>query len=388
VGGDQRFRRRPLRHRRPAARRLGCFKPPCALFKPPACRARRCLWGGPRSRWRGEGPQAPPPPLPPTPKAPPDAPRATALPAPTPSVASAGGLLLLLEAEAAGFGARETSQALHVLAALHRHGAPTSAPAAPDGGAEASSSGGGAAPPPEAGAWDAAASERAAALLCDLVVRNADEFDAWGVALGFWSLGALGCASEPALRALCGRGLAVLRGFGPADCAQALTGWAHLRVRTREQRGFVDALLSQTLDALSGAAAGEWRAREVAAAAWALARVGAGGAARRALLETLMDVAQWRLDDFSIQVRARCDAERSGAARGGGARGGARGGAAAALPWRLASRLRQRRCCRRPGGPPDRPPSRQMCGRHRRRPPPSPHAPPPLGAPPLLPPRS
>ena len=145
----------------------------------------------------------------------------------------------------------------------------------------------------------------ALAAVVDLVARHGDDFDPMGVALGFWSLGALDCHYAPALDALCRRAGGVLHGFSPVDCAQALVGWARLRVRTRPQRELVDALVAHSLDSLSGAAR-EWRPQELASVAWALSRVGvAAGPHRWAILETLMDVAQWRLDAFNTQVGPR-----------------------------------------------------------------------------------
>ena len=178
-------------------------------------------------------------------------------------------------------------------------------------------------PPTDGSADSSAADTECLALLSAIAARHADDLDAWGVALSIWALGRLGHHDDALLTALCRRGAAVLRDFKPVDCAQALAGWARLRPpRARAQRAFVDALAAHTLDQLSGAVGG-WKPSELATVAWALSRgvgsgasgasggagsgssaaaaataASAGPAARRALLGTLMDVAQWRLDDF------------------------------------------------------------------------------------------
>ncbi|GBG00581.1 hypothetical protein Rsub_13326 [Raphidocelis subcapitata] len=264
---------------------------------------------------------------------------------------TAPALLALLRGEPAAFGPLETSQALHLLARMAHPAHPlrgagrvfgsgggssssslpsadsassgssssSSLPSADsassgssgggdaahsngahsNGAASSSSNSGGA---PDGSPAPAAPSARADAVaaVADLVARHGDEFDPMGVALGFWSLGTLDCHHAPALDALCRRAGGALRGFAPIDCAQALVGWARLRVRTRPQRELVDALIAHTLDTLSGAA-GEWRPQELASVAWALSRVGVAGLHRRAILETLMDVAQWKLDAFNVQ---------------------------------------------------------------------------------------
>lgn len=155
---------------------------------------------------------------------------------------------------------------------------------------------------------------QAVSLLSDLVLRQAEEFDAWSLSLALWSYGVLEHSDEGVLGALCRRGAAAMRHFKPIDCAMALVGWARLRVRTRSQREFVDVLLGHTLDALSDNV-GDWRSQELANTAWALAKVGAAGSQRRALLDTLMEVVQWRLDDFNMQVGYSGGA---GVARGSG----------------------------------------------------------------------
>ncbi|KAI8465408.1 MAG: hypothetical protein J3K34DRAFT_473484 [Monoraphidium minutum] len=199
-------------------------------------------------------------------------------------------LLELIRAEGPSFRPRDTSAALHQLAVLHRLVfTRLRAPALHHGGRD----GGAAAARGEIVA-------PAAAALSALVVRQAEGLDAWGVSLALWSYGVLDYRDEAALGALCRRGGAALRGFAPIDIASALVGWARLRARTRPQREFVDQLLAHALDSLS-AAPGDWRPQELANAAWALSKIGAAGPGRRALLDTLMDVVQWRLEDFNVQ---------------------------------------------------------------------------------------
>jgi hypothetical protein len=150
----------------------------------------------------------------------------------------------------------------------------------------------------------------------DILLRQVDSLDPWGVSLSMWAYGVLGRQAEPVLTALCRRGAAVMRGFTPVDCAAALAGWARLRARAARHREFLDALMAHALDALSGAPR-DWEPRELAQSAWGLSRVGVGGRHRRLLLETLMDVVQRRLEQFGPRVRA-------------GRRGGGAGAAAAA----------------------------------------------------------
>jgi hypothetical protein len=156
----------------------------------------------------------------------------------------------------------------------------------------------------------------ALALLGDLILRQGEELDPWAVSLACWSYGVLDHHDDDVLGVLCRRGATCLRAFQPIDCASALVGWARLRVRTRPQREFVDQLLSQSLDSLS-LAPGDWQPQELANAAWALAKIGAAGSHRRALLDTLMDVVQWRLDDFNMQVGAASLCFGGGCWRGG-----------------------------------------------------------------------
>ncbi len=141
-----------------------------------------------------------------------------------------------------------------------------------------------------------------AVLLQRLVQRgDAERLDAWGAALALWSFGALQYYDEAVLSAL-GRAARgpLLRDFRPIDCACALVGWAALRARTPEQREFVDDLLARSLEALA-AAPGDWAPQELANAVWALSKIGAAGAHRRALLDALVETVEWRLDDFNVQ---------------------------------------------------------------------------------------
>jgi len=220
----------------------------------------------------------------------------------------------LIELEGSDFRSRDTTQALHRLAIMHKRAsailrdpfAAASLLQQPlqqsssrnnrnSNSSSSSSSSSSSAPHSESTA-------RALALLSEQLVRQIEDVDAWGVALSFWSLGTLDHHNEQLLSALCRRGGAVLRQFGPTDCAQALFGWARLHVRTREQREFADVLLSHTLNTLSDPA-GEWRAQELSNLAWAIARVGAAEDHKGALLDTLMDAVQWQLEDFNAQVR-------------------------------------------------------------------------------------
>lgn len=217
-------------------------------------------------------------------------------------------------AERGAFRPRDTTQALHRLACVHRAAARRAPPPAhanghahANGYAAAAAEAGAGAPPAasDAGAAHRGAAAPALAALCDLILKQIEELDSWAVSLALWSLGLLEHRDDALLAALCRRGASVMRTFNPTDCASALVGWARLRVRTRSQREFVDVLLGHSLDSLS-LAPGDWRPQELANAAWALGRVGAAGPHRRALLDTLMDVVQWRLEDFNMQVRGRC----------------------------------------------------------------------------------
>ncbi|KIZ05092.1 hypothetical protein MNEG_2856 [Monoraphidium neglectum] len=146
-------------------------------------------------------------------------------------------LLDLLRSESGAFRPRDTSQALHRLACLHRQYV-RRLRAARLATREA-----------QQAARDDYVSP-ALALLGDLILRQGEELDPWAVSLACWSYGVLDHHDDDVLGVLCRRGATCLRAFQPIDCASALVGWARLRVRTRPQREFVDQLLSQSLDSL------------------------------------------------------------------------------------------------------------------------------------------
>lgn len=198
-------------------------------------------------------------------------------------------LLELLRAEAEAFTPRDTSQALHRLATLCRDC---------DDRFSAARLGRGA-----SGAVRAQFVAPALALLRDRLLAggHARGLDAWGASLAVWSCGVLGEHDPELLDALCRATTAALPAFKPIDCASALVGWAWLRVRGPEQREAVDALLARTGGMLCSNAA-EWSAQELANVAWALCKIGAAGDERRALMEALLNVAQWRLAEFKPQV--------------------------------------------------------------------------------------
>lgn len=138
--------------------------------------------------------------------------------------------------------------------------------------------------------------------LGQLLLRHMSQCDPWGVAISFWAYGNLQYSDERVLAALCQRGLQVLPGFTSLDCSSALVGIAKLRVKPRCQREFVDHLLSHTHELLGGVES--WGSQEVASVVWALAKMGAAGPARRALLEGLLEMTLWRLRDFRTRELA------------------------------------------------------------------------------------
>ncbi|WIA30430.1 hypothetical protein OEZ86_000514 [Tetradesmus obliquus] len=144
--------------------------------------------------------------------------------------------------------------------------------------------------------------EPALQTLGQLLIRHMDELDAWGVAISFWAYGKLQCSDEAAFAALCERGLAIMDEFNAVDCASTLVGIARLRVRPRCQREFLEHLLAHTADLLSHVDA--WSSQEVANVLWGLSKIGAAGPSRRSLLEGLLEMTLWRLEEFSVQQLA------------------------------------------------------------------------------------
>jgi hypothetical protein len=144
--------------------------------------------------------------------------------------------------------------------------------------------------------------EPALQTLGQLLIRHMDECDAWGVSISFWAYGNLQCSDEAVFAALCERGLNIIDDFSAVDCAATLVGIAKLRVRPRCQREFLDHLLAHTADLLASVDA--WTSREVANVLWGLSKIGAAGPSRRSLLEGLLEMTLWRLEEFSVQELA------------------------------------------------------------------------------------
>jgi hypothetical protein len=134
--------------------------------------------------------------------------------------------------------------------------------------------------------------------LGQLLLQHAHACDPWSVAISLWAYGNLQCSEEAVLAALSERGLQLVHTFTALDCASALVGIAKLRVRPRSQREFVDHLLQHTHLLLTHVE--EWGTQEVTSVVWALSKLGAAGPARRPLLEGLVEMSLWRLQDFKV----------------------------------------------------------------------------------------
>eukprot|EP00879_Flechtneria_rotunda_P006530 GHRR01006863.1.p1 GENE.GHRR01006863.1~~GHRR01006863.1.p1 ORF type:complete len:835 (+),score=329.03 GHRR01006863.1:732-3236(+) len=144
--------------------------------------------------------------------------------------------------------------------------------------------------------------EPALQMLGQLLLRHMDVCDPWGVCISLWAYGNLQCSDEAVLAGLCERGLQVMQGFTPRDCASALGGIAKLRIRPKCLREFVDHVLSHCLELLSNVEA--WSTQEVTNVLWALSKIGAAGTSRRTLLEGLIEMTLWRLPEFKVQELA------------------------------------------------------------------------------------
>jgi hypothetical protein len=136
--------------------------------------------------------------------------------------------------------------------------------------------------------------------LGQLLLQHMDSCDSYTVSISLWAYGHLQCGEEAVLAALSIRGMQLLHDFNTIDCAAALVGLAkHTGPRTRSQRELVEQLLQHTHALLSHV--DEWAPRDIISIVWALSHLGAAGPARRPLLQGLVEMTLWRLEEFGVK---------------------------------------------------------------------------------------
>jgi hypothetical protein len=141
-------------------------------------------------------------------------------------------------------------------------------------------------------------------LLNQLVRKHAAQFEVWDMSISIWALGSINHAEEETLLILCQRGEHLLQRYDPISCAAALVGLAKLETRPRFVREFVDHLLHHVLEILNPKEG--WQSRELANVLWSLSKLGAGRSRdKKVLLDALMQMVLWKLDDFNMQVGPR-----------------------------------------------------------------------------------
>lgn len=136
--------------------------------------------------------------------------------------------------------------------------------------------------------------------LGQLLLQHMDTCDPYTVAISLWAYGHLQCGEEAVLAQLSLRGMQLLHDFNTIDCASALVGFArHTGPRTRSQREFVEQLMQHTHALLSHV--DEWTPRDVISIVWALSKLGAAGPSRRPLLQGLVEMSLWRIQEFGVK---------------------------------------------------------------------------------------
>jgi hypothetical protein len=136
--------------------------------------------------------------------------------------------------------------------------------------------------------------------LGQLLLQHIDSADPWTVSISLWAYGHLQWSEEAVVEALSMRGMQLLHEYNTVDCASSLVGLARLSgPRARSQREFVEQLMQHTHVLLSHV--DEWTPADITSVVWALSQLGAAGPARRPLLQGLVEMTLWRLQEFGVK---------------------------------------------------------------------------------------